>query len=279
MKESDYRDLADFGLPFVTPVDPTFAALVADIQSRPQPFGPQPTGDLSTAAVLLNQSGKAIVVLAYVWRIARTDGQTTSSYHSNLGSSMQIDVLTGRTEVARDRFSFILPGSKRLITQEGVFGDNLDVLPPESVPRGGGYVGTGRVGAMSTSGTHDEITAIELQLDVAFFDDGLCVGPDEFGLYQNVTEDLGRQRNTAEEIVAALRQGASAGQVFEILRPLARRPQPDIAASKRAISPGSLLSGFVSMAISHLVNVSGPELLGWFERFVRPRCSGCIGLP
>jgi hypothetical protein len=47
--------------------------------------------------------------------------------------------VSGRAGVTRDLFSCILPGSKRLITQEGMFGDNSDVLPPESASHSGSY--------------------------------------------------------------------------------------------------------------------------------------------
>ena len=37
-------------------------------------------------------------------------------------------------QVPQDLGTFILPGSKRLITDQAMFGNNLDVLPPE--PKG-----------------------------------------------------------------------------------------------------------------------------------------------
>ena len=133
-----YRDLRRFGLEFVTPETEQFSSLLQEIQDRPPSIGPWPVVDADApAAVLLNQSGKAIVALAYCWKYTTVDADVRTSRCSNLGSSMQMDVLTGRAEVSKDRFSFILPGSKRLITQNGMFGDNSDVLPPESASRGG----------------------------------------------------------------------------------------------------------------------------------------------
>ena len=136
-----FHDLPEFGLPFVTPGDPAFDSLVREIQGHPSPFGPPPASDLNTAAVLLNRSGKAIVALAYLYRYVAAGGQIHSGLHWNLVSSIQMDVLTGRSKVPRDRFGFILPGSKRLVTPDGMFGDNSDVLPPESETRGGGRGG------------------------------------------------------------------------------------------------------------------------------------------
>src|SRR5271169_3024729 len=112
MAETSYRDLAAFDLPFVTPDDPAFPALVREIESRPEPFGPRPMGDLDSAAVLLNQSGKAIVGISYVWRYTTVEGVTRTTRVADLISSGQLEVLTGRTKVVPDLCSFILPGSK-----------------------------------------------------------------------------------------------------------------------------------------------------------------------
>jgi hypothetical protein len=76
MSHATYRDLAEFGLPLVTPDDAGFASLVRDIESRPEPFGSWPIDDLRNAAVLLNESGKAILGMAYVWRYTTATGQT-----------------------------------------------------------------------------------------------------------------------------------------------------------------------------------------------------------
>ena len=264
MAETSYRDLAEFGLPFVTPDDPAFSALVSEIESRPEPFGP-PTGDSDPAAVLLNQSGKAIVGFSYVWRYTTAEGVTRESRCANLGSSVQLEVLTGRTKVAQDLYSFILPGSKRLITEQGIFGNNQDVLPPDEGRRYGGR--------MSYSGFRDRMddpsAATELCLDFVIFEDGLCAGPDESGLFESVTESLELQCNVAQDVVAALLNGASAGQVFEILRPFARRTPPP-APSARRPHQVPFASLFASMAIHELVDSDASDLLPWFERYAQP---------
>ena len=118
---------------------------------------------------------------------------------------------------------------------------------------------------------HEGIVGIELDLDVVIFEDGLCVGADEFGMFENITQELERQRNTAQEVVEALRSGASIGHVFEIVRPLARHVRPETAASGRAARHSvQLLSMFANMAIHHLIHASDPELLAWFERAAQP---------
>ena len=100
MGNTVYRDLAAFGLPLVTPTQPEFTSLVHDIQSRPGPFGSWPIDDLSNAAVLLNETGSAILSISYSWRYTTARGGVHSSHCSNLGScSIQLDVLSGRSEV------------------------------------------------------------------------------------------------------------------------------------------------------------------------------------
>lgn len=71
MTKHMYRDLREYGLPFITPNQPSFAALVADIRTR-APW-PLPDLDLRDAAVLLNESGRAILGLSVPARIQAAD--------------------------------------------------------------------------------------------------------------------------------------------------------------------------------------------------------------
>jgi hypothetical protein len=259
-----YRDLASFGLPFVTPGDPTFQSLAEEILSGT--IGPQPDTGFENAAVLLNRSGKAVIALAIIWKYLEPGGHARMSTIVNLGSSMQMDVLAGRAEVARDRFSFFLPGSKRLITEQGFFGDNSDVVPAGT--SGGG--GSSRSGGGGRVGFDGALERIELQLDAVFFEDGLFVGPDELGMFDSVTSDLEIQRNMARELAAALRSGASAGVLFEKLRPLAAHPHPtggDRQTKHRLSQLGTL---FARMAIDRLINQTNEELLAWFDNVGAP---------
>lgn len=261
-----YRDLAEFGVSFVTPKDTDFPALLRDVESRLQPFAHGAADGRS--AVLINNSGKSIVALAYIWRYKTASGELRTSRYSNLGSSMQMDVLSGRIGAVHDASSFIMPGSKRLITEEGMYGNNFDVLSADSVHRGGGGMGAGMGrGGRRNRGEDAQLVQIELQLDIVFFDDGLCAGPDDTGLFENVREDLEQQLRTAQQVVQARRSGASWGAVFEILRPLARRsirhvPGRDYRAD--------LLFMFAKVGIDHIINDDEPEVLAWFEDVAKP---------
>jgi hypothetical protein len=94
MPQTHYHGLPEFGLPLVPPAAPEFPELVRDIQARPQPFGHWPTGDLSRAAVMLNQTGRAIVTLTYFWCYTLADGEQRTNTFSNLGCGFSSKPIT-----------------------------------------------------------------------------------------------------------------------------------------------------------------------------------------
>jgi hypothetical protein len=258
------RDLVEFGLPLIASDAPEFPGLLEDIRSRPQPFGGWPMDDLSSAAVLLNQSGKAIVTLSYIWRFTDAAGKTRTSRYSNLGSSTQFDLLCGRGGVVRDLGTFILPGSKRLITMRGMFGNNLDVLKTEEIGRGGGYMGAGGGGLRGQD--EEEMVETELALDVVIFEDGVYAGPDETGIIAGLTEELTTERETARNMLTALLGGASPGRIFEMVQPLARHHHPQTQLRASAGYHPTALRMFANHAIHQLVQGREGELQGWLEQ-------------
>lgn len=269
--ETRYRGLAEFGLPLIAKDDPSFDALASEIESHPGPGPTRPDLLVSDpAAVLLNNTGRAIIAVEWFWRYTNRDGKVRTSRFSNLGSSAQRDVLTGRSKVGRDLGTFILPGSKRLITEGGIFGNNLDVLTPEELPRAQGYCG-GWGGGSPRESTETELAAIELILDLTILEDGVCVGPDESALYEALTETLDLQRAAAQEAFNALEAGASVGQVFEIVRPLARHGPPAARTSGKPRHSRPILLTFGSEAIHHLINANDTDLLAFFRRAAEPR--------
>jgi hypothetical protein len=265
MGKTTYRDLAEFGLLLVTPAQPEFASLVRDIESRPEPFGSWPIDELGNGAVLLNETNNAILGISYWWRYTTATGEARTSHYSNLGSSTQLEVMAGRSEVVQDLGTFILPGSKRLITERGMFGNNLDVLGRERLLGGGGYIGGGGQGGRPRR--DEEIVAVELSLDLAILEDGRCVGSNETGLFDSLIEDLENIRRTAQQAATALRNGTSLGEVFEMLRPLARHT-PDRSPQRRRRSP--FLSMFGNMGIRQLVNGDSASVASWLQRHAQP---------
>jgi hypothetical protein len=270
MAEERYSGLAEFGLPLIVKGDPPFDAFLSDIESHPGPGPAWPAVVSDRAAVLLNNTGKAIIAVEWFWRYTSRDGKERTSRFSNLGSSAQRDILAGRSKVGRDLGTFILPGSKRLITERGIYGNNLDVLTHEELPRAQGYCG-GWGGGSRRERTETELAAIELVLDFVILEDGLCVGPDESALYEAVNESLDIQRTAAQEAVKALQAGASLGRIFEIIRPLARHYPPPPQTQEKVRHSRPILPTFGNEAIHHLVNANESDLLAFFERAAEPR--------
>jgi len=250
------------------PDDPLFASLADEIESTMGPIPFMAESIPERAAVLLNQSGQAILALAYFWRYTTAGGKTHQGRCFNLNSGMQRDALTGRSKVVRDIGTFVLTGSKRLITERGLLGTNLDVLTSEEWPQGRGFRGGFGGGGGFARGAEEEPAAVELVLDLAILEDGLCVGPDENGLFADLNESLDLQQRTAQEAAAALRAGASDGRIFEIVRPLARHSP---RTPGRPSHEGFLRMAFGNEAIGRLTNGSTQEVLAWLEREAQPR--------
>lgn len=253
MPQASYRGLPEYGLPIIAPGDEKYEQLVNDILSRPQPFPSWSAEDRSDAAVLVNQSGKAIIGATYVWQYTMPDGRTTRHIGSNLGSSMQFDVLTGRAAVGEDLCTFILPQSKRLITKRGMIGSNLDVLP-HLASRLGGFSGSGSGGRA----VGDAYAKADLTLDMVILEDGLCVGPDELNTVGELQSALREQAALASIAVEKLRTGATPGQILDLIRPMAQR--------QRSGGSQSFAGTFVNMALHQLVHSTTGEILVWFEQ-------------
>ena len=93
------------------------------------------------------------------------------------------------------------------------------------------------------------------------------VSPDDSAAFESVTEDMKLQRDTAQDIVAALRHRTSEGKIFEVLRPLAHRMSSvPRAFGEHARIATPLRTVFANMAINRVVNAFGSELLAWFEQ-------------
>lgn len=264
MPATSYRGLPEFGLPLITKDHPSFDRFVDDIGRQPAPGPSAPSAVSDRAAVLVNDSGHALIAVDWFWRYTRRDGNARTSRFSTLGSSVQRDVLSGRSKVGRDLGTFILPGSKRLITEQGIFGSNLDVLTPEELPHASGYCG-GWGGGSGRESAATELAAVELVLDFVILEDGLCAGPDESAMFEALNESLDVQRTAAREAVRLLTSGASVGQVFEVVRPLARH-DPGPRCHTRA-----MLATFGNEAVRRLIDANEGDLLAFFERAAEPR--------
>ena len=257
-----YCGLPQYGLPLVTPDHADFRALATAITV--DPFGNKLEEAPPEGAVVLNQSGQAVLAISILSRWTDQDGHP--GLHT-MGGLQSLAHLDRRPENADPRSMWshpFLPGSKRLITPHGVFGDNSDVLPPEAKPRAfGGAGGRFNRGGMP----RPERTLLELQLDSAIFADGLFAGPDETGLYATIGSVAAEQRRLAAEAAALLRRGARLGDVFEVVRSAARhRPGP--AAGPADARSMHLLASFGRAALDLLIHADDEHreaLIPWFE--------------
>jgi hypothetical protein len=254
MLTTSYRDLARHGLLFVLPDDCRFSSILEGIRAHELRL--LPDEGLDYAAILCNSSDKAIVALAYVWEFTAPDGRKHQVAFNNLGSSGQYDVLRGTANVVLERYGAILPGSRRLITEHELYGDNSDVLPEEDAPPRD--LLSRRVRPVHFDSKWEQV---DLHLDSIFFEDGLCVGPDRLGLIKRVIKGFEEERSAAHDCVKALRKGATRGKLFDRVR--------DMAGNSKEQPIQHL---FAIMAIDNLIRQqSDDELIAWFERFEAPR--------
>jgi hypothetical protein len=257
MAKASFFDLPEHGLHLVPFDDARFPAYLNEILAQRQPFPLPPLEDLKDAAILLNESGKWVIVLEAVWRFR--DGGAPRRTHrlGNLHSTEQLEILTGRTKPVEGMHSGIAPGSKRLVTERGLIGSNLSV----SAQGGGGSSGT-FVTAMG--GKKSEGLEVEVSLDVAIFDDGRCAGPDTGDLFSALRAAIEAQEAVAKKAVKLLQSGAPEGQVFDLLLPLARSGRSH-GAGQRPLMPL-----FSHAAMHHLIHSSREGQIRWFEGFASP---------
>lgn len=163
---------------------------------------------------------------------------------------MQLEILHGITPVPCDLGTCILAGSKRLLIEHGMFGNNLDVLGTDESVR---LSSTGGVGDDSVSSGGGEPS-----VDLVIFEDGTYAGPDTDGVRGALEKSLAMQRSTVQGALEAIRAGASPGELFEILRPLAERDRS-----------APLSSMFGRIGIKLLTQSDPTKLTEWLETFER----------
>lgn len=251
-----YSDLKQFGLEFVTPEGRQFSDLVKEITSL-RLFDEFPD---DPAAVLLNNSGKTIIAYSHIWKLTYKNGTVGGIPWCTLRSSEQIDILTGRNIVTKDVKGLIIPGSKRLFIEEGVIGKNDGVLAADksNLPEQRPYLSSGR------RLPNPEIVAVELVLDAVFFEDGLCAGPDEHGLFKLASEHIEWQVAKAHEIVLLLQKGEPLERVIEIFRRVT--DQGASMGDYRA----ELFYNFAATAIRQAKSAQVSDLLAWFQGIAQP---------
>jgi hypothetical protein len=257
-----YRGLPEFGLPFITVEDSRFDELKSQVVFHP--LAGRPEASPPETVIVVNESRQPVLAMSFLWRWTDGSGQVTTTRMSGVSSLSQLGPVQG--DPRQLRFHPFLPGSKRLVTAAGVFGDNSDVLPASSERSGfmGGFGGTSLRGRRGVKDPERHL--LEMQLDSAIFADGLCAGPDELGVLAALEPVRTEQQRIASEAAVLLRSGANFGEVFDCLRFAARRPGP--TSTLQNTDPSHLLFTFGTQAMDRLIHAQDEQrdgLTAWFE--------------
>jgi hypothetical protein len=212
------------GLTLTPPSHPSFAALVEDIRQRSEvhhPGSPFPAS-LEFAAVLLNQGPRALAGLALEWRYEAADGSHYSSRSLRaFGRGVLLPFGARPQDVTVDTYwSTIFPGSKRLLAESVMCGDNTGVRPPaeDEIRRGGIRAGGGGGGNGSQVDTA-RLRAVTLAIDGAFFSDGLFAGANHLHLWDDIYYEAEVRTEIAQIARRASERGATPAEAMaDVLR-------------------------------------------------------------
>jgi hypothetical protein len=227
----EYRceDLSRYGVVLFPPSSPEYAGLFADIQKRlTNPIAgspPQLPGREDPDAptmILCNRSPTAIAAPSWIWRLEPEAGRPTGSRVStaSVPSVLAPFGLEERQFKLYGYWHVILPGSKRGIRGNSMFGDNTDVRPPQpdEVWKGGVV---GGAGSLRSPGPLKSVT---LTLDGIFFLDGGFAGPDTLHSFDRLTADVDAHLQVARLARDGHYRGLSAQ---DILQQIAEITGPD----------------------------------------------------
>jgi hypothetical protein len=206
------EDLPQHGVVLVAPCSPEYAALLADIQQRIEiPIAGSPPrfrgleDPTPPTMILRNRSQTAIAAVSWIWTYEPQTGRsTTSSCSTTLPQVLAPFGLDERHRKLYGYWHVILPGSKRGIRGNTMFGDNTDVRLPEDdeLWNGGGIGGGG--GSRRSIGPLKSVT---LALDGVFFLDGGFAGPDALGTFERITANV----DAVIKVAATAREGHNRG--------------------------------------------------------------------
>jgi hypothetical protein len=246
------------GLLLVPPSQAGFTALVEAI--RPHAPCPLPAR-LDHAAVLDNHGRAPLAGLTLEWRFEELSGRRFEHRATFLfGRTLLLPFGASAEDLASALYwQTILPGSRRLLTGEGIFGGNGDVRPPapEETPRGGFAGGAG--------GLHPHepniFRRVELAIDGAFFLDGEFTGPNRSHIWEAVYYEAEVRLETARAARAALHRGGGTAEALAAAAGYCGAP------AQGSGSPPWLTSESVSAGDFRLWHRS--QLAGWLQRLGR----------
>ena len=217
------EDLHGRGLTLISSADDQFAALLGDLRRRTEvrnpdgpPLPPQPIPDnLEFAAILVNHSEKAVAGLAIEWKFEDITGRHYSHRSTNaFGRELLLPFGMRPEQLALYSYwHTILPGSKRLLADMKIFGDNTDVRPArgDEVWRGGVVAG-GAGGRNSTEA--GGLRSVVLVMDGAFFADGEFIGPNQVHLWEEIYYEADVKLQAARIAAAGKARGSSTAEIM-----------------------------------------------------------------
>jgi hypothetical protein len=159
-------------------------------------------------ALIVNDSGKAVVAFAVRWRITHPDGTVSDSFEFKAAEPGNADVLTARQEL-------LAPSARAFITPGVHWTKDLGHLPSVAA-------------RPSAAKTGDAVLA---ELDCVVLEDGTADGPNRSRLLQRLSAERRGQIDETEFIAAVITEGRPDDVVRRILEGHVQRGR---AAGSRA---------------------------------------------
>ena len=188
------HDLTSAGFSIIASDDPTY-------ETELQRLGLGANVDALAAkpfsAILKNASSRSVVAFALQWTIADASGNTVSRDFSYIQPSALLDGGKAKRESAPVEHQ-IRPGTSRLVTVNGMARNVEELHDLAAQP----FVGTVK----------------GIDLDLAIFDDGEAVGPNELGLMERFTAFVNAEQDLMREVSSRMSKGEDAKTILVDIR-------------------------------------------------------------
>ncbi|MGC2696763.1 MAG: hypothetical protein WA738_13340, partial [Candidatus Angelobacter sp.] len=188
------KDLAQAGLSIIASGDPAFAS---ELQQIGLATNPDVATVSSSAVILKNTSKRSVVAFGVNWTIVDERGITRTRGFNYIQPSGLLDGGKAKRERAQVEHQ-IKPGESRLLTVNGMARTQEELHDLARAE----FTGT--------------ISSVEL--DLAIFDDGEAVGPNQLGLMERFTAYVNAEQDLMQEVEMRISKGEELGQVLANIR-------------------------------------------------------------
>ena len=182
------------------------AAMLAELEKQ---FA-EPLPDM----ILRNRSQQPIAALSWIWKFEPEAGHATSHPFAHAGGSSFIERF-GAEDQTRGYSGYweaILPGSKRVIRGNSMFGDNTDVRPAKPHELRANIRFTGRLPNFRRP--PGPFKWISLAIDGVFFLNGDFAGPDTLQNFDRVVAEVQAHVEVGKIAREGHKRGLSAAEIF-----------------------------------------------------------------